>query len=101
MHRLLRAFPEAGKRGDDSPGEPPPHCQFCGLEDLGFKSGAALDLHYWKHCPLLIQCEYCEQVVELMAMTFRCVELQVNRPRMGPSKFASKTPAPSKTLHRR
>merc|ERR1719379_2840180 len=42
-------------------------CQFCGLRD-GLSTAAALDMHYWKDCPMLIQCVHCQQVVELMSM---------------------------------
>jgi len=42
-------------------------CQFCGLTDA-FVNAAALDMHYWKDCPMLIQCAHCQQVVELMSM---------------------------------
>lgn len=42
-------------------------CQFCGQVD-SFFTAAALDMHYWKDCPMLIQCAHCQQVVELMSM---------------------------------
>lgn len=38
-------------------------CPFCGREDPSF-TPEGLDMHYWKDCPMLIQCEFCEQVVE-------------------------------------
>jgi len=52
--------------GDDGQ-EEPRQCQFCGLKDSIF-TAAALDMHYWKDCPMLIQCVHCQQVVELMSV---------------------------------
>eukprot|EP00050_Salpingoeca_kvevrii_P002330 m.190977 g.190977 ORF g.190977 m.190977 type:complete len:1120 (-) comp10589_c1_seq3:1602-4961(-) len=42
-------------------------CVFCGTYDETFDD-AALDLHYWKECPMLRQCVYCRQVVEVSAL---------------------------------
>nr|XP_018668059.1 centrosomal protein of 104 kDa isoform X1 [Ciona intestinalis] len=39
-------------------------CIFCGERDDAFTE-EGLDLHYWKHCPLLKKCEHCKQVVEV------------------------------------
>ena len=39
-------------------------CIFCGERDDDF-SEEGLDLHYWKHCPMLKRCEHCKQVVEI------------------------------------
>merc|ERR1719265_2957208 len=42
-------------------------CQFCGREDPAF-TPEGLDMHYWKDCPMLTQCEYCEQVIEISTL---------------------------------
>jgi centrosomal protein CEP104 len=47
--------PDEARRGEQ--------CQFCGLQCT-----TALDMHYWKECPMLVQCIHCQQVVELMSM---------------------------------
>eukprot|EP00931_Biecheleriopsis_adriatica_P088314 TRINITY_DN6265_c0_g2_i1.p1 TRINITY_DN6265_c0_g2~~TRINITY_DN6265_c0_g2_i1.p1 ORF type:complete len:745 (+),score=159.84 TRINITY_DN6265_c0_g2_i1:62-2236(+) len=39
-------------------------CQFCGREDPSF-TPAALDVHYWRECPMLSACKLCEQVIEI------------------------------------
>ena len=36
-------------------------CIFCGERDDAF-TDEGLDLHYWKHCPMLKRCEHCKQV---------------------------------------
>lgn len=43
-------------------------CIFCGRRDEAFTEDG-LDLHYWKHCPMLRRCEHCKQVVEISSMT--------------------------------
>ncbi|XP_054250967.1 centrosomal protein of 104 kDa [Indicator indicator] len=43
-------------------------CIFCGERDESFTE-EGLDLHYWKHCPVLIRCEHCKQVVEIASLT--------------------------------
>ncbi|CAK8671857.1 centrosomal protein of 104 kDa-like isoform X2 [Clavelina lepadiformis] len=39
-------------------------CIFCSEKDDSFTE-EGLDLHYWKHCPMLKRCEHCKQVVEI------------------------------------
>ncbi|XP_068190631.1 centrosomal protein of 104 kDa isoform X3 [Antennarius striatus] len=39
-------------------------CIFCGKKDESFTEDG-LDLHYWKHCPMLKRCDECRQVVEI------------------------------------
>lgn len=46
-----------------------PPCDFCGISDPSFVSQDALDRHYWHKCPALIECRFCEQVVELVGLT--------------------------------
>ncbi|MEE6483728.1 hypothetical protein FKM82_013638 [Ascaphus truei] len=43
-------------------------CIFCGERDESFTE-EGLDLHYWKHCPMLKRCEHCKQVVEIASLT--------------------------------
>ncbi|CAH2319760.1 centrosomal of 104 kDa isoform X1 [Pelobates cultripes] len=43
-------------------------CIFCGERDDAFTE-EGLDLHYWKHCPMLKRCEHCKQVVEIASLT--------------------------------
>merc|ERR1712131_549195 len=39
-------------------------CIFCGEYNENF-DGAGLDVHYWKHCPMLKRCGRCKMVVEV------------------------------------
>ncbi|XP_041061789.1 centrosomal protein of 104 kDa isoform X2 [Carcharodon carcharias] len=43
-------------------------CIFCGERDETF-TDEGLDIHYWKHCPMLRRCEHCKQVVEIATLT--------------------------------
>ncbi|NXS96286.1 CE104 protein, partial [Jacana jacana] len=43
-------------------------CIFCGKRDESFTE-EGLDLHYWRHCPVLTRCEHCKQVVEIASLT--------------------------------
>ncbi|NXH18786.1 CE104 protein, partial [Bucco capensis] len=43
-------------------------CIFCGERDESFTEDR-LDLHYWKHCPVLTRCQHCKQVVEIASLT--------------------------------
>ncbi|XP_035500874.2 centrosomal protein of 104 kDa isoform X1 [Scophthalmus maximus] len=43
-------------------------CVFCGKKDESFTEDG-LDLHYWKHCPMLRCCDECRQVVEIASLT--------------------------------
>ncbi|XP_019718495.1 centrosomal protein of 104 kDa isoform X2 [Hippocampus comes] len=43
-------------------------CIFCGKTDGSFTEDG-LDLHYWKHCPMLRRCDECRQVVEISSFT--------------------------------
>jgi len=39
-------------------------CQFCGaVNSEGTQE--AMDVHYWRECPMLTQCQFCEQVIEI------------------------------------
>ncbi|CAE7780716.1 Cep104 [Symbiodinium necroappetens] len=48
-------------------------CQFCGREDPNFTL-AALDIHYWRECPMLTACKLCEQVIEISRMHWHLME---------------------------
>ncbi|NWX51079.1 CE104 protein, partial [Steatornis caripensis] len=43
-------------------------CIFCCERDESFTE-EGLDLHYWKHCPMLTRCKHCKQVVEIASLT--------------------------------
>lgn len=43
-------------------------CIFCGERNEMF-TDEGLDIHYWKHCPMLRRCEHCKQVVEIASLT--------------------------------
>ncbi|NXP51727.1 CE104 protein, partial [Heliornis fulica] len=43
-------------------------CIFCGERDKSFTE-EGLDIHYWKHCPMLTRCQHCKQVVEIAGLT--------------------------------
>lgn len=42
-------------------------CQFCGRHDPAF-TPEAMDVHYWRECPMLTQCEMCQQVIEISSL---------------------------------
>ena len=44
-------------------------CIFCGERDESFTE-EGLDLHYWKHCPMLKRCEHCKQVNDELVFFF-------------------------------
>ena len=46
---------------------------FCGVNDPSWNEDA-LDLHYWKDCPLLAPCLACAQVVEVAGMADHLLE---------------------------
>ncbi|NXY54747.1 CE104 protein, partial [Callaeas wilsoni] len=43
-------------------------CIFCGERNECFTE-EGLDLHYWKHCPVLTRCEHCKQMLEIASLT--------------------------------
>ncbi|XP_008850899.1 centrosomal protein of 104 kDa isoform X2 [Nannospalax galili] len=43
-------------------------CIFCGERSESFTE-EGLDLHYWKHCLMLMRCDHCRQVVEISSLT--------------------------------
>ncbi|CAK0887687.1 unnamed protein product, partial [Prorocentrum cordatum] len=42
-------------------------CQFCGRHDPSF-TVETIDVHYWRECPMLAQCEFCQQVIEISTL---------------------------------
>eukprot|EP00929_Paragymnodinium_shiwhaense_P035233 TRINITY_DN19049_c0_g2_i2.p1 TRINITY_DN19049_c0_g2~~TRINITY_DN19049_c0_g2_i2.p1 ORF type:complete len:1031 (+),score=209.74 TRINITY_DN19049_c0_g2_i2:87-3095(+) len=48
-------------------------CMFCRREDPAF-TPRGLDMHYWKECPMLFECEFCEQVVEISELRVHLLE---------------------------
>lgn len=42
-------------------------CQFCGRYDTMFTQDG-LDVHYWRECPVLIECDVCQQVIEISSL---------------------------------
>ncbi|CAD7963887.1 unnamed protein product [Amoebophrya sp. A25] len=48
-------------------------CQFCHLRDERF-TPEVLDLHYWKDCPLLLECRFCQQVIEVSSLRSHYLE---------------------------
>ncbi|KAJ8386881.1 hypothetical protein AAFF_G00165820 [Aldrovandia affinis] len=48
-------------------------CIFCGEKDDSFTE-EGLDLHYWKHCPMLQRCDLCRQVVEISSLNDHLLE---------------------------
>uniref|UniRef100_A0A672ZBZ8 Centrosomal protein of 104 kDa n=1 Tax=Sphaeramia orbicularis TaxID=375764 RepID=A0A672ZBZ8_9TELE len=55
-------------------------CLFCGKRDKSFTEDG-LDLHYWKHCPMLQRCEDCKQVVEIAGFTEHLLSECESRPK--------------------
>ncbi|NXS36344.1 CE104 protein, partial [Pomatostomus ruficeps] len=43
-------------------------CIFCGERNESFTE-EGLDLHYWRHCPMLTRCEHCKQMLEISSLT--------------------------------
>lgn len=41
-------------------------CGFCGKSDALFANQDNLDIHYWKDCPMLVSCDQCSQIVEIL-----------------------------------
>jgi hypothetical protein len=50
----------------------PDQCQFCLRRDPAWESEEALDLHFWKECPMLSSCEQCAQVRGLSSKRAPC-----------------------------
>eukprot|EP00392_Amoebophrya_sp_AT5.2_P004610 g4618.t1 len=48
-------------------------CQFCRLKDPKF-TAEGLDLHYWRDCPLLMECKFCTQIIEISGLRSHYLE---------------------------
>lgn len=44
-------------------------CEFCGKKDPSYSLEENMDIHFWDECPALVECAYCEQVVEITGLT--------------------------------
>ena len=42
-------------------------CQFCGKYEIGWNQ-EALDVHFWKDCPMLTPCPGCQQILEISGL---------------------------------
>ncbi|XP_046728141.1 centrosomal protein of 104 kDa isoform X2 [Silurus meridionalis] len=62
------SIPTEKKGGQPIPNYLDNLCIFCGEKDKSFTE-EGLDLHYWKHCPMLCRCLQCRQVVEISSLT--------------------------------
>lgn len=65
--------PDRAAAPPSAPEAPDSHCLdnlciFCGERSASFTE-EGLDLHYWKHCPMLTRCGHCRQVVEICSLT--------------------------------
>ncbi|VVC35365.1 Armadillo-type fold,TOG domain,Armadillo-like helical,Galactose-binding domain-like [Cinara cedri] len=47
-------------------------CTFC-KEESNF-SEEELNIHYWKYCPLLMRCEQCSEVIEIMGLRHHLIK---------------------------
>ena len=44
-------------------------CEFCGTRNPQFIQTNQMDRHYWEECAALIECRFCEQIVEITGLT--------------------------------
>jgi centrosomal protein CEP104 len=51
----------------EQPNQGPGECGFCGQLDPSFND-VSLDIHYWRDCPMLIQCWECEQIMDISSL---------------------------------
>jgi len=53
------------------------YCNFCGEYNPAFAEDddeEALDVHYFQECPMLAECQYCEQIVETSGLVDHIIE---------------------------
>jgi len=61
-------------------------CQFCGIADPAF-TNETMDVHYWRECPMLTQCEHCQQVVEISSLrSHLCEECESGAPALAAAR---------------
>ncbi|KAL1021082.1 hypothetical protein UPYG_G00008520 [Umbra pygmaea] len=74
-------------------------CIFCGDKNESFTEDG-LDLHYWKHCPMLHRCDQCRQVVEIASLTDHLLGECENRARFSQCpRCLEAVPKDALTLH--
>jgi hypothetical protein len=57
----VKQYPGASADHDESHEDPNTMCMFCGVHNDTWDEDA-LDLHYWRECPMLHACPACSQV---------------------------------------
>merc|ERR550517_817489 len=53
------------------------YCNFCGEYNPAFAADEdeeALDVHYFQECPMLTECQYCEQIVETSGLVDHIID---------------------------
>ena len=55
----------SSKQSKSRQGKDEVRCQFCNRSDKAFSEQEKLDLHFWKDCAMLTECQYCSQVIEI------------------------------------
>uniref|UniRef100_A0A3Q0S5R0 Centrosomal protein of 104 kDa n=1 Tax=Amphilophus citrinellus TaxID=61819 RepID=A0A3Q0S5R0_AMPCI len=73
-------------------------CIFCGKKDESFTE-EGLDLHYWKHCPMLRRCDECRQVVEIASLTEHLLGDCENRSKFSQCTLCSEAVATEDLTH--
>ncbi|XP_019205505.1 centrosomal protein of 104 kDa isoform X3 [Oreochromis niloticus] len=73
-------------------------CIFCGKKDESFTE-EGLDLHYWKHCPMLRRCDECRQVVEIASLTEHLLGECENRSKFSQCPLCSEAVATEDLTH--
>ncbi|XP_056130278.1 centrosomal protein of 104 kDa [Lampris incognitus] len=73
-------------------------CIFCGKKDETFTEDG-LDLHYWKHCPMLRRCDECRQVVEIASLTEHLLGECESRARFSPCPCCSEAVPTNELAH--
>ncbi|XP_038864112.1 centrosomal protein of 104 kDa [Salvelinus namaycush] len=73
-------------------------CIFCGEKDESFTEDG-LDLHYWKHCPMLHCCDQCRQVVEIASLTEHLLGECENRARFSQCPRCSEAVSTDELTH--
>uniref|UniRef100_A0A9J7ZYY2 Centrosomal protein 104 n=1 Tax=Cyprinus carpio carpio TaxID=630221 RepID=A0A9J7ZYY2_CYPCA len=68
LQEQLAVLKEISIKSDDAGAVFSSLCIFCGERDESFTEDG-LDLHYWKHWPMLQRCLQCRQVVEIASLT--------------------------------
>jgi len=88
--RVVEEAPQktSPRRGDYEEEDPDESmtCQFCGHQDPTF-TPETIDLHYWRECPMLMQCEHCQQVIEISSLrSHLCEECESGAPALAAAR---------------